>query len=187
MQQVYAWLPWSRGLFVPWPVERCLCCVGHAQGSIGNAPIRGLLSRGNTPRLTTFFRSVPPGPFPPVGCGRDVARLPHPVEASGHGLRSGRIKRMVINHFSFLSPTPTPLVARPQPKALWPSKAIPSTCCPKTSWPTTNLTFIGVLRFHTCCAGSLALFVSCTDNGRLHREKPTVLSPLTGVYCPTLV
>ena len=115
----------------------------------------------------SFFPWRSAWPIPPLGCGRDIARLSHPVEASGHGLKSGRIKRMVINHFSFLSPTPTPLAARPQRKALWPSKAIPSTCCLKTSWPTINLTFIGVLRFRTRCAGNLALFVSCTDSGRL--------------------
>ena len=96
----------------------------------------------------------------PIGCGRDVARLSHPVEASDHGLRSGRIKRMVINHFSFLSPTLTPPVARPQPKALWPSKAIPSVCCPKTSWLTTNSTFLGILSFRTRCAGKYCLLRS---------------------------
>ena len=39
-------------------------------------------------------------------------------EARCHGLRQGRIKRMVVNHFSSPSLTRTHLVARPQPKAL---------------------------------------------------------------------
>ena len=43
-------------------------------------------------------------------------------QAIGHGLRSGRIKRMVANHISSPSLTPTHLVAQPQPKALWTSK-----------------------------------------------------------------
>src|SRR5262249_39300097 len=43
-------------------------------------------------------------------------------EAICYGLRSERIKRMVINHFSYPSPTPTQPQARPQPKALWTSK-----------------------------------------------------------------
>jgi hypothetical protein len=39
-------------------------------------------------------------------------------QAICHGLRSGRIKRMVANHISYPSLTPPQLVAHPQPKAL---------------------------------------------------------------------
>ena len=42
-------------------------------------------------------------------------------EAIGHRLRSGCITRLVMNHCFSTSPTPTQLVARPQPKALWTS------------------------------------------------------------------
>jgi hypothetical protein len=43
-------------------------------------------------------------------------------EASCDGLRAARIKRLVLNHVSSPSPTPTQPPARPQPKALWTSK-----------------------------------------------------------------
>ena len=59
-------------------------------------------------------------------------------------------------------------------------------CSPKTSWPTTNLTFFCVLSFRTRCPGSMAPLASCTDNGRffmclaewvqLFRKKECILS-----------
>ena len=53
-------------------------------------------------------------------------------------------------------------------------EALPSARCLKTSWPTTNSTFISVLSCRARGAGSIAPLVSCADNGRILLANPQV-------------
>ena len=130
-----------------WSPQTHPCCPWRGVGREGAAPNthqdQGSVTSRPQARQLPLAPVVPQKtvsslPRPIVYCSQRHGSLVGPVslwltveaspdspirwEASCYGLRSERIKRMVINHFSYPSPTPTQPQARPQPKALWTSK-----------------------------------------------------------------
>jgi hypothetical protein len=110
-----------------WPATRLPLAPVMPQKTVGALPCP-IVYRSQMPWL-------PCGSRFPMAHGRGVARLTRPEGSLYHGLRSGRSKRMVRNHFSYPSLTATQLLADLSQKLCGHQRAAGRACWKRTPAP----------------------------------------------------